>query len=232
MNERLQKYLSRSGVASRRAAEQLIEAGRVKVNGMIASLGDKVTPGLDQVLVDDVPVAPLDKVVTYLFNKPRGVLSSRADRFHNKLVTDFVPKDPPVYPAGRLDKESEGLLILTNDGELANIIMHPSKEMEKEYLVMVNKALSSKALKTLKHGILIDGICYKAKTLSKLGENLARVVLTEGKKRMIRVMFKELGYEVERLVRVRIGPIHLNGLKPGEFKQATFEQIAKLYQYK
>jgi 23S rRNA pseudouridine2605 synthase len=229
MTERLQKYLSRCGVASRRAAEGLITKGLISINGKIAKLGDKVDPGIDLVTYKGVPVNPVEKIVTYILNKPRGYVSSTKDRFNHHVVTELVPNYPPVYPAGRLDKNSEGLMILTNDGDLAQIIMHPSLHIEKEYVVLIDKEANKKHLKVLKEGLIINGEIYKAKSVSVIAPGVIKIVLSEGKKRMIRVMLKELGFRVLRLVRVRIGVIRLGQLSPGSYRIASFDEIAWFY---
>jgi 23S rRNA pseudouridine2605 synthase len=231
--ERLQRTLARAGFGSRRSAEQLIVEGRVAVNGRIAELGNRVDPRRDQVMVDGVPV-PTDPDLRYLaLNKPAGVTSTLADRHAARSLVPLLPPGPRVVPVGRLDRESEGLLLLTNDGDLAHRLQHPRFGVDKEYLVEVEGAIPRSAVARLTTGVdLEDGKAraVRAGSVQRAGEHSAlRVVMTEGRKREVRRMLAAVGFPVRRLVRVRVGPVRLGSLKPGTTRPLTAEEVADLY---
>lgn len=226
--ERLQKVLARAGVASRRASEELISAGRVSVNGETARLGQRVDPEHDQVAVDGVRVGVHPGLVYYLLNKPRGVVSTASDPEGRATVTGLVPRDPRVHPVGRLDADSEGLLLLTNDGELTHRLTHPSFGVEKEYVVSVAGKPSPGAIRSLRSGVqLDDGVTAPAR-VSQVEPSLLRITIHEGKKRQVRRMFESVGHPVTRLVRTRIGPIRDPGLSPGQWRQLTSAEVRRL----
>ncbi len=216
--ERLQKVLARAGLGSRRSAEELIEAGHVTVNSRVATLGDRVDPGRDRVEVDGVPVGIRPGLVYYLLNKPAGVLSTARDTHGRPTVVDLVPAEPRVFPVGRLDRDTEGLLVLTNDGELAQRLTHPSFGVDKEYLVEVAGVPSRGALRRLREGVeLADGPTAPA-SVSQPAPNLLRLGIHEGRNRQVRRMCEAVGHPVRRLVRVRIGPLADRDLPPGRWR--------------
>ena len=226
--ERLQKVLARAGIASRRASEELISAGRVSVNGEAARLGQRVDPGRDKVAVDGISVGVQPGLVYYLLNKPRGVVSTAADPEGRPTVTSLVPGDPRVHPVGRLDADSEGLLLLTNDGELTHHLTHPRFGVEKEYLVSVAGRPSAGTLRSLRQGVkLDDGITAPAK-VSQVEPSLLRITIHEGKKRQVRRMCEAVGHPVTRLVRTRIGPLRDPGLPPGSWRELTTPEVRNL----
>ena len=226
--ERLQKVLARAGVASRRRAEELIEAGRVVVNGRNAILGARVDPASDVVVVDGVRLSLAPGLVYYLLNKPEGVVSTASDPQGRPTVVALVPPEPRVFSVGRLDADSEGLLLLTNDGDLAHRLAHPSHGVEKEYLVHVTGRPGPGALGRLRRGVeLEDGLTAPAR-VSVVGPGLLRVTIHEGRHRQVRRMCEAVGHPVRRLVRVRIGPIRDQRLRPGHWRPLTVAEIRAL----
>lgn len=229
---RINKYIAQSTGCSRRKAEALVLAGHVKVNGStIYNLGTKVSYGHDDVMVHNKLVNPRS-FVYYAVNKPVGYTSTRLDPFAEKKVVDLAPKHPSVYPAGRLDKNSEGLILLTNDGELTQKLSHPSKHIEKEYYVEARTAKESwdsTQLRRLKSGVNIGG--YKTKPADVAGwKHMGRrvsfyITLEEGKKRQIRRMAQKIGLEVELLRRVRIGKLKLGDIELGKYRKITPDDI-------
>lgn len=216
--ERLQKVLARAGLASRRVCEDLIAGGRVAVNGVVADLGRRVHAEVDVIEVDGalVPVAP--GLVHYLLNKPRGVVTTAADTHGRTTVVELVPPEPRVFPVGRLDADTEGLLLLTNDGELTHRLTHPSFGVEKEYLVQVEGDPDASALRRLREGVeLEDGVTAPAK-VARVAAGMLRLTIHEGRNRQVRRMCDTVGHPVIRLVRSRIGPLSDRRLKPGEWR--------------
>ncbi|MCC7165351.1 MAG: pseudouridine synthase [Anaerolineae bacterium] len=239
MTERLQKLLAQAGVASRRHAEEMILAGRVRVNGkVITELGTQVDPALDKVTVDSQPVT-LEPKAYYILNKPRGYISDRDDTSNLKTALDLVPDGRRLFAAGRLDLMSEGMLFLTNDGALANRLTHPRYEHEKEYLALVFGNPDDKTIARLEKGILYDGEWMRADVAERAGRNQdvgeagrdetwLRIILHEGKKRQIRHMCAALGHAIKRLVRVRMGGLKLGNLKVGEWRKLSQDEVALL----
>ncbi len=226
--ERLQKVLARVGFGSRRACEELIEAGRVTVNGEVAELGRRVDPASDRVEVDGIPAGVLPGLVYYLLNKPAGFVTTAADPQGRRTVLDLVPSSPRVFPVGRLDVSTEGLILLTNDGDLAQRIAHPSHGMAKEYFVEVEGSLSPGDIRRLREGVeLEDGMTRPAKVAAS-GPNLLRITLHEGRKRQVRRMLDAVGHPVRRLVRTRIGPLTDRRLKPGEWRHLAPGEVLVL----
>ena len=226
--ERLQKVLARRGIGSRRTCEELIAAGRVRVNGEVAVLGRRVDPDQDRVEVDGSPVGVKPDLVYYLLNKPSGVVTTAADTHGRPTVVDLVPSSPRVFPVGRLDADTEGLLILTNDGELAQRLTHPSAGVEKEYLAEVERQPSPGALRLLRQGVdLEDGTTSPAK-VSLLAPTLLRIAIHEGRNRQVRRMCQAVGHPVRRLVRTRIGPVAERRLGPGEWRALTLGEVRAL----
>jgi 23S rRNA pseudouridine2605 synthase len=230
--ERLQKALARAGIGSRRACEDLIRRGRVIVNGRVATLGDRIDPGRDRVEVDGARV-PLDPELRYYaLNKPRGVVTTARDPHRRPDVSSFFPPGPRVFPVGRLDRETEGLLLLTNDGELANRVMHPRYGVEKEYLAEVEGTPGRRQVGRLVRGVRLDDGVARARSARLIpgpsGRTAIRLVMTEGRKREVRRMLEELGLPVRRLVRTRVGPVRLARLRPGEVRPLTPTEVREL----
>ncbi|WP_209122523.1 pseudouridine synthase [Alkalihalobacillus sp. BA299] len=222
--ERLQKVIAQAGVTSRRKAEQLIVEGKVKVNGQIVrELGVKVNANKDEIEVNGVPI-DREQPVYFLLYKPSGVISSVSDDKGRKVVTDFIEVDERIFPVGRLDYDTSGLILLTNDGEFANLLMHPKHTIDKVYVAKIKGIPTREQLKQLKEGIrLEDGITApaKVKLLSANKKNQTSIVqltIHEGRNRQVRRMFEALGYQVMKLKRERYGFLDLTGLTPGEFR--------------
>jgi 23S rRNA pseudouridine2605 synthase len=230
-SERLQKVLARAGFGSRRACEELISAGRVRVNGELATLGRRVKVTRDSVAVDGVRIGVLPGLVHYLLNKPRGVMTTADDPQGRPTVTELVPDEPRVFPVGRLDADSEGLLFLTNDGELAQRLTHPSFGVEKEYLAQVEGVPGRAALRLLRNGVeLEDGLSAPAKVgvVGDARDGVLRIVVHEGRNRQVRRMCEAVGHPVRRLVRVRVGPIALRELGPGAWRELSAKEVRSL----
>ena len=226
--ERLQKVLARAGLTSRREAEELIAAGRVSVNGQPARLGQRVDPRTDRVALDGVPVPVAPGLVHYLLNKPPGVVSTVRDPHAPHTVVDLVPSEPPVHPVGRLDRDTEGLIVLTNDGELTHRLTHPSFGVDKEYLAKVKGTPSREVLRRLRQGVdLDDGMTAPAR-VSMPEPGLVRLTIHEGRNRQVRRMCQAVGHPVERLVRVRIGPIGIGRLAPGSWRHLQPAEVRDL----
>ena len=232
--ERLQKYIANSGVASRRKAEELILDGKVKVNGkVVRELGAKVS-GSETIEVNGNILAKEDKVY-YLLNKPRGIISSSNDEVGRKTVVDLIEEDKRIYPVGRLDYDTTGIIILTNDGEIANLLMHPKNEIEKTYVAKINGILSPKDQMILKNGVVIDGVkTSKAKVKVKKidkenNKSIVELTIHEGKNHIVKKMFAALGYDVEKLKRERIAFLDLTGLKSGEYRKLNIKEVKELY---
>ena len=230
---RLQKYLSQCAVASRRKSEELILAGKVKVNGNVAGLGDKVSPRKDVVTVSGKKIVSSKKLYYIMLHKPRGFITTMEDEMGRKCVAQLV-KDvgARVYPVGRLDKDSEGMLIMTNDGEFANYMTHPSKHIPKTYRVTVRPDVKEEQLIKIETGIEIDGRMTapaEARILEKQENRVVlEIVLYEGRNRQIRKMCEALGLEVARLKRVSIGSIKLGMLPQGKWRELTEDEVHKL----
>jgi 23S rRNA pseudouridine2605 synthase len=226
--ERLQKVLARAGFGSRRACEELIADGRVAVNGEVARLGRRVDVDNDRVEVDRVPVSVRPGLVYYLLNKPTGVVSTADDPQGRPTVVDLVPDEPRVFPVGRLDFATEGLLLLTNDGELTHRLTHPKFGVEKEYLAHVEGSPARHTLRRLREGVdLEDGTTAPAR-VSLVGDDVVRIAIHEGRNRQVRRMCEAVGHPVTRLVRTRIGPLTDRKLKPGAWRTLTTDEVQAL----
>jgi 23S rRNA pseudouridine2605 synthase len=226
--ERLQKTLAAAGYGSRRVCEDLIAEGRVTVNGEVAVLGRRVNAEVDVIEVDGAPVASKAGLVHYVVNKPAGVVSTADDPQGRKTIVQLVPDEPRVYPVGRLDYETEGLILLTNDGELTHRLTHPRFGVEKEYLAEVDGTPPDGALGRLRRGIeLDDGMTAPAK-VGRKAPSLLTITIHEGRNRQVRRMCEAIGYPVVRLVRVRIGPLRDDKLKPGDWRELTQHEVRKL----
>jgi 23S rRNA pseudouridine2605 synthase len=226
--ERLQKVLARVGVGSRRHCELLIEGGHVRVNGDVARLGRRVDPRVDVVEVDGVSIGVRPDAVYYLLNKPAGVVTTASDPQGRPVVVDLVPAAPRVFPVGRLDADTEGLLVLTNDGQLAHGLTHPSRGVEKEYLVWVEGHPSRGAVRRLREGVELDDGPTAPARASLSAPDLVRLTIHEGRNRQVRRMCEAIGHPVRRLVRVRVGPLTDRRLKPGEWRPLTIEEVRSL----
>jgi 23S rRNA pseudouridine2605 synthase len=231
---RLNKALAGAGLGSRRAVEELVRAGRVAVNGEVVSdLGRRVDPARDRVTVDGSRVA-LDPTLRYwLLNKPAGVVSSAADEHGRPTVTQLVPQRPRVFPVGRLDRDTEGLLLLTNDGPLAYRLTHPRYGVEKRYLAEVER-LPANAIPRMLAGVTLEdgpARAARARTVASAGRRrMVEVVMVEGRKREVRRLLGAVGAPVRRLVRTAVGPLRLTGLAPGEYRPLRPEEVRRLYQ--
>ncbi|MEY2452420.1 MAG: rRNA synthase [Acidimicrobiaceae bacterium] len=226
--ERLQKILARAGLGSRRHCEELIEAGSVTINGRVATLGDKASAETDHIDVDGVRIGTQPGLVYYLLNKPAGVVTTAADTHGRPIVTELVPPEPRVFPIGRLDQDTEGLLLLTNDGDLAQRLAHPKFGVEKEYLVEVEGSPTRGELRRLREGVeLDDGLTAPAK-VTLVERTLVRITIHEGRKRQVRRMCDAVGHPVIRLVRTRIGPLADRSLAPGEWRLLAIDEVRAL----
>ncbi len=229
--ERLQKVLAVAGYGSRRICEELIADGRVTVNGEVAVLGRRVDPEADLIEVNGHRAPTRPGMVHYVVNKPRGVLSTAKDTHGRPTVVELVPAEPRVFPVGRLDADTEGLLVLTNDGDLAQLLTHPSHGVEKEYLAHVTGGpLSAGAIRRLRDGVeLDDGITAPAQ-VSQPEPGVLRITIHEGRNRQVRRMCDAVGHPVQRLVRVRVGTLRDRHLKPGAWRHLTAEEVRALYE--
>ena len=234
MQERLQKLLSGFGVASRREAERLIEAGVVKVNGKVATLGMRADPEVDRIEVDGYRIEKRPPLTYVMLNKPRGYVTTTEDERGRRTVTDLLEGlNHRVYPVGRLDMNTEGLLLLTNDGAFAQRLTHPKFEVEKEYRANVTGDAEA-AVKLFRKGMLIDGETFSPararvlKTDPTTGVSTISVIIHEGKNRQVRRMCETAGLEVRRLKRVAEGPLTLTGLAPGKWRLLTEEEVSLL----
>lgn len=225
---RLQKVLARAGFGSRRVCDDLIADGRVAVNGEIAVLGRRIDADTDRVEVDGVAVSVRPGLVYYLLNKPSGVVTTADDPQGRPTVVGLVPDDPRVFPVGRLDIDTEGLLLLTNDGDLTHRLTHPSFGVEKEYLAQVDGDPSPAALRKLREGVALDdGVTAPAKA-STPSPGMLRITIHEGRNRQVRRMCDAIGHPVRRLVRTRIGPLSDRSLAPGDWRPLTLDEVRAL----
>ena len=231
--ERLQRSLARAGFGSRRACEEVIAAGRVEINGRVATLGDRLDPAVDEVRVDGSKVNVDPELRTFALHKPRGVTTTMRDPHAERDLTGFLPKGVHVFPVGRLDRDTEGLLLLTNDGSLAHRLTHPRYAIEKEYLAEVGRPPSQRLLARLRRGVELDDGTARAVDARSAGaargRGGVRLVMIEGRKREVRRMLDAVELPVRRLVRVRVGPIRLGKLGPGEVRELGPEDVRALY---
>ena len=232
--ERLSKVIANSGYTSRRKAEELIVNGKVKVNGeVIKELGVKVNPS-DLIMINNKVLNNEEKVY-FLLNKPRGIITSTSDEFERKTVIDLIKTDKRIYPVGRLDYDTTGALILTNDGELANLIMHPKNKIDKVYIAKVKGLIGKLEINKLSNGVYIDGIkTSKAKARimkydKKTDTSIVELTIHEGKNHQVKNMFKAIGYEVIKLKREKIAFLDVKGLKSGEYIRLNPKEVKRLY---
>lgn len=232
--ERLQKVIANSGISSRRKAEEIIKAGRVKVDGkVVTEMGIQV--GKNNVVeVDNVKISVEEKVY-FLLNKPRGIVTTSSDEHGRKTVIDLVECDKRIYPVGRLDYDTTGLIILTNDGDFTNNMLHPKNEIDKTYVAKINGVLSPNDIMRLKKGVLIDGIKtapakVKVKKFDRKScTSLIEITIHEGRNHQIKKMIEEVGYKVLKLKREKIAFLNLNGLNSGEYRKLTQKEVSQLY---
>ena len=234
--ERLQKVIAQAGIASRRKAEELIKDGKVKVNGeVITELGTKVKES-DRVEVNNKPIEKENKEY-YLLNKPRGVITTTSDEHGRKTVTELINTEARIYPVGRLDYDTTGAIILTNDGEFANILMHPSNKIDKVYLAKLEGIIKGEQINTLKNGVMLDDILVKAsrvklkKVNKESNTSMVEITIHEGKNHQVKRMFESVGFHVEKLTR-EIDIFTINNLKSGEYRKLTPKEVQVVYSYK
>lgn len=226
--ERLQKVLARAGLGSRRVCENLIAGGHVRVDGEVAILGRRVDVDRDEITVDGAPVGVRPDLVHYLLHKPAGVVTTAEDTHGRPTVVEMVPAEPRVFPVGRLDMDTEGLLLLTNDGVLTHRITHPSFGVDKEYLAWVEGRPTRGTLRRLREGVeLEDGVTAPAR-VAQVAPDLLRITIHEGRNRQVRRMCEAVGHPVLRLVRTRIGPLSDKKLKAGEWRVLTTDEVRTL----
>lgn len=235
--ERLQKVIAQAGIASRRKAEELIKDGKVKVNGeVITELGTKVKES-DRVEVNNKPIEKENKEY-YLLNKPRGVITTTSDEHGRKTVTELINTEARIYPVGRLDYDTTGAILLTNDGEFANILMHPSNKIDKVYLAKLEGIIKGEQINTLKNGVMLDNILVKAsrvklkKVNKESNTSMVEITIHEGKNHQVKRMFESVGFHVEKLTRERIDIFTINNLKSGEYRKLTPKEVQVVYSYK
>ena len=235
--ERLQKVIAQSGIASRRKAEELIKDGKVKVNGEVKKeLGTKVSES-DKVEVNNKPIEKETKEY-YLLNKPRGVITTTNDEHGRKIVTDLIETSARIYPVGRLDYDTTGAILLTNDGEFANILMHPSNKIDKVYLAKLEGIIKGEQINALKNGVMLDDVLVKASRvkLKKVNQenstSMVEITIHEGKNHQVKRMFESVGFHVEKLTRERIGIFDINNLKSGQYRKLTPKEVQIVYSYK
>ena len=231
--ERLQKVISHAGLMSRRSAEELIRDGRVTIDGRTAILGDRCDPATAEVAIDGTPIPVAPGRVTYLLYKPVGVVSTSSDPEGRPTVVDLVPPTPRVYPVGRLDTDSEGLLLLSNDGTLTHRLTHPSFQVPKTYTVLAIGSMSDADAATLVSGVLLDdgpAAAVSARVLDRRhGKTLVEVVMAEGRNREVRRMFDAVDHPVERLVRTAIAHLVDRTLAPGTWRRLEPDEVRELY---
>jgi len=232
--ERLQKVLARAGLGSRRSSEDLIRAGRITVNGRRAELGTRVDPEIDEVAIDGTPVSLQLELVYYALHKPVGVVTTAKDPHGRRTVIDLVPDEPRVAPVGRLDRDTSGLLLLTNDGDFANRVAHPRYEVPKTYVAEVAGKVSQGIVQRLQRGVpLEDGRAHaeqiRIRAASK-GRTILELTVREGRNRLVRRLLDSQGLRVEALVRTSIGPVRLGKLKEGDHRQLKRDEVLALLQ--
>ena len=233
--ERLQKIIAMKGYCSRRKAEELIQKGKVKVNGeLVTTMGYKASVN-DFIEVEGNPLDEVEDKEYYLLNKPRGVVTTSSDEKGRKTVVDLINTKKRIYPVGRLDYDTTGLIILTNDGELTNYLIHPRNQIEKVYVAKIEGVITKENLKRLCNGVHIDGYKTgkaKAKILKidkKKNSSVVELIICEGKNHQVKKMFEAIGFKVLKLKRESIAFLTLDGVKPGEYRPLSIKEVKKLY---
>ncbi len=233
--ERLQKAIAASGYCSRRTAEQLIKDGKVIVNGkIVTNMGVKVS-GKDEIIIDGNLLYAEEKVY-YILNKPREIISSAKDEKNRKTVVDLIETDKRIYPIGRLDYDTTGLIILTNDGNLSNLLMHPKNKIDKTYIAKINGIINGTEINRLKHGVMIDGkkTAPARVKLKKTDKNnhtsMLEITIHEGRNHQIKKMIESVGYEVLKLKREKYAFLTLKGINSGEYRKLTKKEVSLLYE--
>lgn len=224
---RLAKYLASCGIASRRHCEEIIRSGVVKVDGSTVNEVSKNVLGSEVIEVNEEEVIP-QKLVYYLLNKPTGYTSSVSDLHAKKLVTELVPEEPPVWPVGRLDRETSGLIIMTNDGDFTNNLIHPKYKKEKEYEITTNKPLSAKEIIAIKNGLDLKDGQFKPDAFYEISSCQYKIIIHEGRNRLIRRAIEQVDKEVVSLKRIRIDNLTLNDLKEGQYRLLTKKELEGL----
>jgi len=229
---RIQKAIANAGLMSRRAAEEAMEAGRVRLNGEPVVLGDRVDPDKDVLTVDGAPVPVSADLETYLLNKPVGVISSASDPRGRRTVVDLIESSKRLYPVGRLDADSEGLILVSNDGELTNRVTHPSFGVSKRYVAELDGEITKSALRQLSEGVDLDDGPARAESARLIdagrGRSMIEMVMMEGRNREVRRMLEAVGYPVTRLVRTAIGGLSDSKLRPGAYRRLTAADIQRM----
>lgn len=236
--ERLQKIIANSGYCSRRKAEELISKGQVYVNGdLVTELGTKVS-GNEDIVVEGVTLGKQSRKEYYLLNKPRGYICSVSDDKGRKVVTDLINTNERIYPVGRLDYDTTGVLLLTNDGEFANIMMHPSNEVEKTYLAIIEGVMTTEEIYALKGGVVVDGVKVvpkrvkiKKKDLEK-NKSKVEVTIVEGRNHIVKKMFEAVGHPVNKLTREKLAFLDVKGLQSGEYRYLSNAEVHELMKLK
>lgn len=235
--ERLQKVIAQSGICSRRKAEELITSGKVKVNGkVVTELGTKVD-NKDTIEVNNKIIEKEIKEY-YLLNKPRGVITSTSDDKNRKTVVELINTNARIYPVGRLDYDTTGAILLTNDGEFANILTHPKNNIDKVYLAKLNGIIKGEQINKIKDGIMLDNVLVKPtrvklkKVNTDTNSSMVEIIIHEGKNHEVKRIFESVGFLVDKLTRERIGIFNLEGLKSGEYRKLTPKEVQIIYSYK
>ena len=231
LKKRLSKYLAAAGIASRRASEELIFSGKVQVNGQVALLPQTLVGAGDKVLVDNKPIGQEEEKAYYILNKPAGYICSSKQTNRTKIVLDlFEDNTLRLFTVGRLDKETMGLLIVTNDGHFAHKVMHPSSDIQKEYLVKTNHEIGAEHLIAISNGTQIEGTFIKPTKVTKVRKGTLKITIAEGKKREVRLLLHAAGLEVLELTRIRIGGLTLGPLPLGSFRPMTEKEKKLIFE--
>ena len=226
---RINKYIAACGVCSRRKAEEYILSGRVRINDMVVSILSADVKENDEVFLDEKKIELENKYVYLMLNKPRGYVTTNNEQFGRKCTLDLIKENVRVYPIGRLDMDTEGLLLFTNDGEFANMLTHPKNKIEKTYIVTTNTFVTNENVETLKKGVDIGGYMTKEAKVKKIGEKKIKIIISEGKNRQVRKMCSAVGLEVVNLKRVQISSLKLGNLACGKYRYLTKDEIRKFY---
>jgi len=232
---RLNKYLATAGVGSRRTCDGYISAGRIRVNGqLVQKLGTRIDETADKVYFDGRPVTVNDNMVYIMLNKPAGIITTASDEFDRPTVLDLIPVEERIFPVGRLDQDTTGLLLLTNDGALANELIHPRYKIPKTYHALIDKKIHPKDIYHFEHGLMLDDKMTAPCTLAEIriidNCSFVQIIIAEGRNRQIRRMLELLGYQVETLERIAFGPLQLGGLKEKEWRYLTVAELERLRQ--